>query len=413
MPTPDDAELPSYTRVQTQQSPISGSVHQRYLERGKDHKWLSLFVRSSSRDAGSMPMFFEDDNISGRVEIDLEKAESIKSVTISIQGGTIFVRQAEIIFLQQTQTLWTPTAENGSKLKGKHSWPFSFILEREVQMKDDKNETMYRIPPNFTERASRAYIDYKLIVTVHRGKWSIDRVTAHFNIPDPPSALRRLSYAEGSQLIGPDGDPEGWKILAPVKVKGTLFRAKQVEVECVCPIPLPSIPRCTTGLSYAIGSAIPFIITLTGDDAQVLDVLGNPSAIRLRLVRSMATGSEAMDDKGVRLTGTHFQEGGKEVNKRVFQGELELVKTLKPSFKFPNFTIRYMLELLPFEAAGFVEAANEEDPVLLSEQVTLTTRQIPGLITRSYAPPGYEKPQVVNYSNSANSNQRFVHYHHR
>jgi len=50
--------------------------------------------------------------------------------------------------------------------------------------------------------------------------------------PDPPSALRRLAYEEGNQLIGPDGDPEGWKILAPIKVKGTIFSVKQVEVEC-------------------------------------------------------------------------------------------------------------------------------------------------------------------------------------
>ena len=50
--------------------------------------------------------------------------------------------------------------------------------------------------------------------------------------PDPPSTLRRLAYQEGSQLIGPDGDPQGWKILTPIKVKGTLFSVKSVEVEC-------------------------------------------------------------------------------------------------------------------------------------------------------------------------------------
>ena len=57
-----------------------------------------------------------------------------------------------------------------------------------------------------------------------------------------------------------------------------------------------------------------------------------------------------------------------------------------------------------------------KDSVLLSEEVTLTTRQIPGLITRSYAPPGYEKPKEVDYAKSMglleNGNQRFVHYGH-
>lgn len=65
----------------------------------------------------------------------------------------------------------------------------------------------------------------------------------------------------------------------------------------------------------------------------------------------MATGSEATDDKAVRRTNNHFMEpvgqgyfwnskGAEGANKRVFQGEMELAKTLKPSFKFPNITIR-------------------------------------------------------------------------
>ena len=86
MPTPpNDTDLPSYdARAQSQQSQIRGSEHWKYLERGKDQKWLSLFVKSRSRNAASMPMFFEDDDISGRVEVDLDKAESVKGVSISV-----------------------------------------------------------------------------------------------------------------------------------------------------------------------------------------------------------------------------------------------------------------------------------------------------------------------------------------
>lgn len=36
-------------------------------------------------------------------------------------------------------------------------------------------------------------------------------------------------------MIGPEGDPEGWKVLPPVKVTGTVFDTRKVEVECtVC-----------------------------------------------------------------------------------------------------------------------------------------------------------------------------------
>lgn len=46
-------------------------------------------------------------------------------------------------------------------------------------MKEEKKEGMkYRLPPNFTERASAAYIDYKLFVTVQRGMLRVNQVYA-------------------------------------------------------------------------------------------------------------------------------------------------------------------------------------------------------------------------------------------
>jgi hypothetical protein len=50
--------------------------------------------------------------------------------------------------------------------------------------------------------------------------------------PDPPSALRQLAYEEGTALVGPEGDPEGWKVLAPVKFTGILFDVREVEATC-------------------------------------------------------------------------------------------------------------------------------------------------------------------------------------
>jgi len=54
-------------------------------------------------------------------------------------------------------------------------------------------------------------------------------------VPDSPSALRQLAYSEGSPILGPDDDPDGWKVLPPVTVTGRLFEAHDAEVECaVC-----------------------------------------------------------------------------------------------------------------------------------------------------------------------------------
>lgn len=94
------------------------------------------------------------------------------------------------------------------------------------------------------------------------------------------------------------------------------------------------------------------MITLFSDDTHALDVLASPSAIQLRLRRGMATGFEATDDNGARRTDNYFVEecgvayfwpsleGEAVSNKRVLQGELEVAKSLKPSFKFPKLTIR-------------------------------------------------------------------------
>lgn len=88
--------------------------------------------------------------------------------------------QEETKFLEMKETLWTPTAEGGktsSKLHGRHSWPFEFTLPREVAVAAviGQEKKMYRLPPNFSERASPAYLDYRLIVTVKRGTFKVNQ----------------------------------------------------------------------------------------------------------------------------------------------------------------------------------------------------------------------------------------------
>jgi hypothetical protein len=82
---------------------------------------------------------------------------------------------------------------------------------------------------------------------------------------------------------------------------------------------------------------------------------------------------------------------------------------------------------LPFAITGFVSAA-EPGKSLLSEPVKITTkyvwrdcglrqvnmflfRQVPGIVPRSYAPPGYERPAEGDYNAAVgyleNGNQRF------
>lgn len=73
--------------------------------------------------------------------------------------------------------------------------------------------------------------------------------------------------------------------------------------------------------------------------------------------------------------------------------------------------MQYTLELLPWSAPGFV---TPEGP-LLTEPVTIVTAHVPGVVPRSYAPPGYVKPERGDYNKAMglleNGNQRFIHHH--
>ncbi|RDB25619.1 hypothetical protein Hypma_006736 [Hypsizygus marmoreus] len=418
-----DSELPEYVARQT------GSEHSYSLE-SKGQKWITLLVHSrASNRSTALPAFEEGDKISGRVELNLEKIETIKAITITVEAGTIAVGQEEFTFLGIKKSLWSPTMSDrktSGKLEGRRSWPFEFALPNQVPVSlgKGKEENMYRLPPNFSERASPAYIDYRLVVTVKRGAFRVNqRLATNFAylpkiVPDPPSELRQQAYREAFPMLGPDGDPQGWKVLPSMIIKGILFEAQEVEVECTLAIAKP--------LCYAVGSPIPLNLTLKSESTQALDILAVPAAIRVHLVRSIATGSDATDETETRRSDNFFKSGSgqacfwplgrQEDGERVLEGELEVPSTLKPSFTFPRFTVRYHLEMLPLEATGFRASAPWGAAALLSEKVIIATKQAPGIRPWSRIPPGYEKPQQADYNNAVgyleNGNQRFLHHGH-
>ena len=204
-----------------------------------------------------------------------------------------------------------------------------------------------------------------------------------------PSELRRAAYAENGQLAGPDADPEGWKVLPAVKVAGTLFETRSIDLDCTvrqfCSLyfvtnadepagrnwetsepAFPSRSACTQSnhlheLTYALNSPIPLWITITSSDAQGLDLLATPSALQFILRRSLAVGDDAVDDKREeRGDGTTFPQEStqaaiwplqeqlnnaesKETVKdrlRILEGELYVASNLKPSFTFPRVSVR-------------------------------------------------------------------------
>lgn len=50
--------------------------------------------------------------------------------------------------------------------------------------------------------------------------------------PDPLSLSKQLAYQQFLPLPGPLSDPEGWKILRPVVVRGVAFKSRQADARC-------------------------------------------------------------------------------------------------------------------------------------------------------------------------------------
>ncbi|KAG5636658.1 hypothetical protein H0H81_007277 [Sphagnurus paluster] len=229
--------LPSYSR---EPEPLHS-----YFLGSKAHKWLTLFINGSRRGrASTLPVLREGESMSGRVELDLEKAAILKEITVEVQG--VILAEDEIRFLEIKKSLWISPNGN-TKLVGKHSWPYDIQLPKEVCISSGKRNQgkTYRLPPNFSENTGDIYIDYRLVVTVRRSALKGNRLlSANFAyipkiVPDAPSELRRLAYDQELPIFGPEGDPDGWKVLPKLVVRGTLFNVQEVEVECTLAVAKP------------------------------------------------------------------------------------------------------------------------------------------------------------------------------
>ncbi|KAH9986499.1 hypothetical protein BJV77DRAFT_1080464 [Russula vinacea] len=401
---------------------------------------VSFRVKSRAADPKNTPLFFEGDTITGEVQLDLAKAKTLKGLTITVRAGTTAVGQEEELFLDITEPVWTPASSCEGKVVGQHRFPFSITLPRDATIAPVPKAApkCFSLPPTFSERASPAYIDYRLFVTVRRGRLRVDKqLSTNFaflprTVAKPPSPLRALAYAEGGVILGPHADPEGWKVFDPVTITGTLFKAREVSVDCTLAVATP--------FTFASNSPIPLFLTLHGTDMTALDMFA--SAPNLCLLRTIAIGSEAVEERGPRRSNNTFvssvasavfwphdtgaspdrleRDTAAEVatgnpDTRTLRGELYVPKGSKQSFTFPRFDCSYSIAFLPPQVDGFVPLTAPEDP-LLTESVTITMASAPGVIPSSQMPPSYEVLNEGNYNVTAgfleNGNQRFLHHTH-
>lgn len=129
----------------------------------------------------------------------------------------------------------------------------------------------------------------------------------------------------------------------------------------MCFLRLPAFGRShgarLSQLSYATGSPIPLFLTFTSDDEQALDLLCANAAIRLVLLRERLIGSHATVEGAAGQSNNTFREvvgtacfwpahdeggggSGGARGRRQLQGEIDIRKSVRPTFVFPRFSLR-------------------------------------------------------------------------
>ncbi|KAI0695078.1 hypothetical protein C8T65DRAFT_666111 [Cerioporus squamosus] len=422
-----DPELPQYARSSTRPRnprPSAGSSssgshrssasrapseHSYHLTDSKGRQWLTLKVISSAPSSGYLPAFYEGDAIGGSVTLHREKEDSIKSISVQVVGRMTSSAMEVVEFVQVSETLWSssePSSSQGSNssgtLAGHFDWPFVLTLPSQCQCKSPNGDTQtYPLPGSFSERLARVHIQYQLIATVHRTRFRVDStlgtVIGFCPIirPDPPSRARQLAYIGNTELPGPDTDPDGWKCLEPLHIRGSIFSTRLVDARCTLALAEP--------LCYTRGSVIPCLMTVETTDPQALDLLSAPRSLLVRLLRQIATGEGTLRTAGGKMlpsleferevqelaTAVWQPDRSRQQYRRVLHGEIHLSAGLKPTCRLGTFELTYAVAVYPPRAAAF-QPEGGGNSILQQEPVVIATVYAPGPRPRINSPPGYD-----------------------
>ncbi|KLO17422.1 hypothetical protein SCHPADRAFT_937117 [Schizopora paradoxa] len=383
-----DFDLPEYESIGAAPAAYSEPETEREfsLQDNKGRTFLTLIVRSTA-PASSLPSFLEGQPIGGKVILDLEKPESIKSISVTVQGAARFSVLDDRPFLKVTETLYKCENDTGSRGllesitggekmdAGRREFDFRIILPSETTVDkalwhDAKVNESVRLPPALSSKAWNWAFYYAISVEVKRsGLLSIDDNLKQ-NIgytplvkPPKPSALRLQAYKDKTPIPGPDADPEGWKSFPPVEIKGELFKAKNVTALYSLAIATPLI--------YAAGTIVHFFLTVESDDEQALALLADPSSPDVSIRRKIKSIPGVGDTGGnLILPGSEEERPiakvvwcnppgdqltGRSATQRVLYGELKLppASTLRPSFEFGDFHMKYCIDMFAPILTGF------------------------------------------------------------
>ncbi|KAI0833421.1 hypothetical protein BC628DRAFT_1414218 [Trametes gibbosa] len=412
--------LPGYSRTSTtvwDVAPAEQEHHFYLTDKKTGAKWLTLTVLSRAKSADDAPVFYQGGNIAGSVALELPKEVLVDEVTLTLYGRISIFSHSTSNFFYMSDILYSaaersPDAPTTSfskrgKLKGQYNWPFSLKLPKGVSIlsaitPDSRAERAnYRLPPSFMDAQSNVHVQYTLIVRINRGgfkagsKLSVPLTYIPLARPSAPTIIRQLAYQEEHPLVGPDGDPDGWKALTPVVVPGVLFKTIPVEARCSIHVSKP--------LSYTRGGLIHLLCSIACDNTQLLDLL-TPQSLRMTLVQRITFGDAVQKARfserlATQVTMKSFERASASwwrtpaadrVGRptKVFAGELLVPEDLVPACHILHYGHEYELNFYGWSVVGFTPNAGLKIP-LLSEPVGVVTAFAQAPRPRSYIPPEY------------------------
>lgn len=404
--------------------------HQYSLNTSKGVPWITLKLSSKAKSSAHLPAFFEDEPISGIVLLNLDKEESIKSISVSVSGQMTSSTVDVYTFLESSVELWSSSmgsdpssspegssSRPSAKLKGYFQWPFTLAVPATVILNNasGRPET-WRTPPSFSERMTRVHIQYTVTVHVRRGKFRLDTqlsTVVGFTpviCPPPFSEARRQAYLTNTPLVGPFVDIEGWHRLDPFLVRGVAFSSRMVDVLYTLYLAKP--------LSYTRGSVIPCYMLIQCNHQQALDLLSMPRTIDVRLVRHISSPMSA-STTGTKMSsyGVEFETSSQYVqsavwwpqssspsseiypDQRVLSGEIYLARDMKASCHVGKFELFYTVAVYPSKAVAFIPDDSAGDSSQI-QKVDIVTAYGPGPRPRAFSPspPNYDDSSSIGQS---------------
>ncbi|KAK0193942.1 hypothetical protein F5146DRAFT_998440 [Armillaria mellea] len=244
------------------------------------------------------------------------------------------------------------------KMVGKYDWDFSLPIPAEVIAPPGSSPSMtsqgsgsFRLPQTFLERNIRTGIQYELCDSIKRPRF----------------------HPTSSPLLGPGADSDDRHRISSFTVKGTVFKAREVQVNCVVrklylksitdPNPLPGFTRKAT-------------VKVTSED------LG---------------------------TGVWWpvRENGQEHSKRL-NGEIRLSQNLKSTCVIGNFMVQYSVVAPPFSATAFVSEDPEKPLAEFDVEIATTHASGPRLLIYAQHPSDGEVVITESYTILSGTSVPFV-----